>query len=243
MDVRALASNATLRYLPVPKTGSEATRRFLSRFDNVTHRIGTHHNNVGLPKIEEPWHRAASVRFATVRDPVERFMSTLRAIVDGPNAHPNDKPYNWLLPRPMNRSVDELLRDKTAMHRLVDGAGSGHFLPQHRFLQTKAGCLTVHFLIEFEHLQTALPAFASWMRLPERNVQRFGSLNRPFQRVNDPVPGFHYYNTKPRTRKLLEEYYAKDLALLEQLLGSEAPCRRHLKLEHVFVCSPWCARV
>ena len=79
-----LAPNATLRYLPVPKTGSEATRRFLGRFNEVYYHIGTHKMNVGLPRIRLPWNEADSVRVATWRDPVERFLSTLHAILDGP---------------------------------------------------------------------------------------------------------------------------------------------------------------
>jgi hypothetical protein len=114
-----LAPNATLHYIPVPKTGSEATRRFLGRFDEVFHHIGTHKMNVGLPRIERPWDEAKSVRVATWRDPVERFLSTLRALLEsgpaGPNAHPTDRPYNDILPRPFNRTMDALVADRAAM--------------------------------------------------------------------------------------------------------------------------------
>jgi hypothetical protein len=237
-----LAPNATLHYIPVPKTGSEATRRFLGRFDEVFHHIGTHKMNVGLPRIERPWDEAKSVRVATWRDPVERFLSTLRALLEsgpaGPNAHPSDRPYNTILPIPFNRTMDALVADRAAMQKLAAGAGSGHFLPQHRFLLSRDRCLTVHFLVDFRHLQTALPALASWLGLTVRHP---GWIAKPFERVNDVTRGEHEYTVEQPTRNLLLESYAGDYTLHDQaILGDHRACRPHRALAHVRVCTPWC---
>ena len=233
-----LAPNATLRYIPVPKTGSEATRRFLGRFDEVFHHIGTHKMNVGLPRIERSWDEAKSVRVATWRDPVERFLSTLHAILDGPNAHPNDRPYNDILPIPFNRTMDALVADRAAMRKLTAGAGSGHFLPQHRFLLSRDRCLTVHFLVDFRHLQTALPALASWLGL---SVHHTGWIAKPFERVNDVKRGEHEYKIAEQTRILLLDSYEGDYTLHDEaILGDHRACRPHRALAHVRVCTPWC---
>ena len=233
-----LAPNATLRYLPVPKTGSEATRRFLSRFNEVYHHIGTHKMNVGLPRIRLPWNEADSVRVATWRDPVERFLSTLHAILDGPNAHPNDRPYNDILPIPFNRTMDAVVADREAMRKLTAGAGSGHFLPQHRFLLSRDRCLTVHFLVDFRHLQTALPALTTWLGL---SVHHTGWIAKPFERVNDIKRGEHEYKIAEQTRILLLDSYEGDYALHDAaILGDHNACRPHAELAHVRVCTPWC---
>ena len=52
------------------QTGSEATRRYLSRFAENHGAVGTHHMNTRLCATNETWEAASVVRIATFREPV-----------------------------------------------------------------------------------------------------------------------------------------------------------------------------
>ena len=206
-----------IHYIPIPKTGSESTKNMLGSFA-CWKRPGTHKMNLGLHKIEHVWMNSTVIRIATFRDPVERFVSTYTALRNSKLTR-SDQDYIPLI----SKDINSLVNNFTAMKLLMNGMGSGHFIPIFKFLLTK-NCLTSHFIVNFTYIN-------EFTHL----VTDVFETNLTLKRVNDPIPGLHNYYKSEYVSFHIKKYYREDF-LLHRKLHTICDHSYH----HILVCKPQC---
>jgi hypothetical protein len=173
--------------------------------------------NLGLQPIENVWMNSTVIRIATFRDPVERFVSTYTALRKKKLTR-SDRDYIPLI----SKDINSLVNNFTAIKLLMNGMGSGHFIPIYKFLLTK-NCLTSHFIVNFSYIN----------ELTQLVTDVF-ETNLTLKRVNDPIPGLHNYKSE-HVSFHIKEYYREDF-LLHRKLHTICDHNYH----HVLVCKPQC---
>ena len=161
------------------------------------------------------------VRFATIRDPYDRFLSTFVADAQAGRLRP------FGIPRtPPGRALDAdprpLLANRTAMRQLLGGAVQQHYLPASGFLVDAREDARVHVLLRFSHLAEDFGAMLHFFRIHGPALVHGSPLpSVDFKRVhtNDPVKGTHNYGDLlarlgNAATAQIERWYRRDFKLI-----------------------------
>lgn len=168
-------------FVAVPKTGSQAVRRFLRpimhsddweqsvfdapRFFPVPHLARIGHGHLRVSEIQPfllPGMWPDLYSFAFVRNPFDRFLSFCKFFYPG-EMEKTDDPVGFM---------KKVIRDPELRHHVL-------MQPQHRFLEDDNGDLAVSFVGRYEHLQRDFETICERLELPFVELERINVSSRP----------------------------------------------------------------
>lgn len=184
------------------------------------------------PPIGENWSNTSLIRVATIRDPYDRFLSTLNSLQNAIRANRlgPDRPYLSFFNA--NTTALELLQNKTSIQVLMQGLGSGHFLPMDTFVRSRqtphfynSERWGVHFLMNFSVLPTILSDV--YTKITEKRVVSPNSKHVSSSYIRNKV-----------INELIRKFYAIDTDMYEQLSNDTHPyCKKDSHIRGLWICS------
>jgi hypothetical protein len=177
------------------------------------------------------WTNTTLIRVATIRDPYDRFLSTLNSLQNAIRANRlgPDRPYLSFFN--VNTTALELLQNKTSMQALIQGLASGHFLPMNTFVRPRhtpqfynSELWSVHFLMNFSTLPTILSD--TYTKITGKKVVSLNSKHVSSTYIRNEA-----------INELIRKFYAIDTEMYEQLSNNTHPhCKKDLNVRGLWMC-------